>query len=177
MGSHLSAPPGPPDVLPRDRDTSPHLPFEQFYRDHVDRIHRALALAVGDTAVAREATDEAMVRAYARWDRVRRLDNPGGWVFRVGLNWATSWWRKVRRERPPAEDRHPATAAPDPAGLAARSALERLPVGQRTVVVCRVLLDLSTAETAAVLDLTEGTVRSRLSRGLAELRAALAEEE
>ncbi|MEU1839263.1 sigma factor-like helix-turn-helix DNA-binding protein [Micromonospora chersina] len=39
------------------------------------------------------------------------------------------------------------------------------------------LLDLSTAETAAVLNLTEGTVRSRLSRGLAELRAALAEEE
>ncbi|NES30587.1 sigma-70 family RNA polymerase sigma factor [Micromonospora terminaliae] len=177
MGSHLSAPPGPPDVLPRDRDTSPDLPFEQFYRDHVDRIHRALALAVGDSAVAREATDEAMARAYARWDRVRRLDNPGGWVFRVGLNWATSWWRKVRRERPPAEDRHPATAAPDPAGLAARSALERLPAGQRTVIVCRVLLDLSTAETAAVLDLTEGTVRSRLSRGLAELRAALAEEE
>lgn len=45
------------------------------------------------------------------------------------------------------------------------------------MIVCRVLLDLSTAETAAVLDLTEGTVRSRLSRGLAELRAALAEEE
>lgn len=177
MGSHPPAPAGPPDVLPRDRDTSSHLPFEQFYRDHVDRIHRALALSVGDTAVAREATDEAMARAYARWDRVRRLDNPGGWVFRVGLNWATSWWRKVRRERPPAEDRHPATAAPDPAGLAARSALERLPVSRRTVIVCRVLLDLSTAETAAVLDLTEGTVRSRLSRGLAELRAALAEEE
>ncbi|MGW4291723.1 RNA polymerase sigma factor [Micromonospora chersina] len=165
-------------MLTRSRATPSHLPFEQFYRDHVDRIHRALALAVGDPAVAREATDEAMARAYARWDRVRRLDNPGGWVFRVGLNWATSWWRKVRRERPPAEDRHPAAAAaPDPAGLAARSALELLPLSRRTVIVCRVLLDLSTAETAAVLDLTEGTVRSRLSRGLAELRAALAEEE
>lgn len=178
MGSHPAAPAGPADVLTRSRATPSHLPFEQFYRDHVDRIHRALALAVGDPAVAREATDEAMARAYARWDRVRRLDNPGGWVFRVGLNWATSWWRKVRRERPPAEDRHPAAAAaPDPAGLAARSALELLPLSRRTVIVCRVLLDLSTAETAAVLDLTEGTVRSRLSRGLAELRAALAEEE
>ncbi|MGW4154013.1 sigma factor-like helix-turn-helix DNA-binding protein [Micromonospora chersina] len=178
MGSHPAAPAGPADVLTRSRATPSHLPFEQFYRDHVDRIHRALALAVGDPAVAREATDEAMARAYARWDRVRRLDNPGGWVFRVGLNWATSWWRKVRREWPPAEDRHPAAAAaPDPAGLAARSALELLPLSRRTVIVCRVLLDLSTAETAAVLDLPEGTVRSRLSRGLAELRAALAEEE
>ncbi|WP_238454949.1 sigma factor-like helix-turn-helix DNA-binding protein [Micromonospora sp. ATA51] len=45
------------------------------------------------------------------------------------------------------------------------------------MIVCRVLLDLSTAETAAVLNLAEGTVRSRLSRGLAELRVALEEKE
>ncbi|WP_231929758.1 RNA polymerase sigma factor [Micromonospora inositola] len=170
------------EELTRDRaepaGARAELPFEQFYREHVDRIHRALALAVGNPAVAREAADEAMARAYARWDRVRGLDNPAGWVFRVGLNWATSWWRKVRRERPPADEwRGAAAPAPDPAGLAARSALDRLPVGQRTVIVCRVLLDLSTAETAAVLNLTEGTVRSRLSRGLAGLRAALDEKE
>lgn len=181
MGSHPAAPADAiqqPTLHLADRERErPDLPFEQFYREHVDRVHRALALAVGDVAVAREAADEAMARAYARWDRVRRLDNPAGWVFRVGLNWATSWWRKVRRERPPADDRLPLVAAPDPAGLAARSALERLPAGQRTVIVCRILLDLSTAETAAVLNLTEGTVRSRLSRGLADLRVALAEKE
>ncbi|SCL13881.1 RNA polymerase sigma-70 factor, ECF subfamily [Micromonospora rhizosphaerae] len=182
MGSQPAAPADARQELPRhladwERDP-PALPFEQFYRDHVDRIHRALALAVGDVAVAREAADEAMARAYARWDRVRRLDNPAGWVFRVGLNWATSWWRKVRRERPPADEwQAPMAPGPDPAGLAARSALDRLPAGQRTVIVCRVLLDLSTAETAAVLNLTEGTVRSRLSRGLAGLRVALAEKE
>lgn len=181
MGSHPAAPARPPDELTHLRAAplaeQPDVPFEQFYRDHVDRIHRALALAVGDAAVAREAADEAMARAYARWERVRTLDNPAGWVFRVGLNWATSWWRKVRRERPPADDWQAATAGPDPAGLAARSALDRLPTAQRTVIVCRILLDLSTAETAAVLDLTEGTVRSRLSRGLAGLRAALGEKE
>ncbi|GAA4570233.1 SigE family RNA polymerase sigma factor [Micromonospora coerulea] len=181
MGNHPAAPASAKEELTPDRadpagaDTA--LPFEQFYREHVDRIHRALALAVGDATVAREAADEAMARAYARWDRVRKLDNPAGWVFRVGLNWATSWWRKVRRERPPADDWQASVAAPDPAGLAARSALDRLPVGQRTVIVCRVLLDLSTAETAAVLNLTEGTVRSRLSRGLAGLRTALDEKE
>jgi RNA polymerase sigma-70 factor (ECF subfamily) len=181
MGSHPTAPTAQPDLLPRGHATPVDVPaepqFEQFYREHVNRVHRALALAVGDTALAREATDEAMARAYARWDRVRRLDSPGGWVFRVGLNWATSWWRKVRRERPPTDDRRWAADGPDPVGLAARSALERLPVGQRAVIVCGVLLDLSTAETAAVLGLTEGTVRSRLFRGLAELRADLTEKE
>ncbi|MEW2381059.1 sigma factor-like helix-turn-helix DNA-binding protein [Micromonospora sp. NPDC047707] len=179
MGSDVASPVRPSDELgPGGPDADPAVPFERFYRAHVDRIHRALALATGDVGLAREAADEAMARAYARWDRVRQLDNPAGWVFRVGLNWATSWWRKVRRERPPAPgDRGAAVSGPDPAGMAARSALDRLPTAQRAVIVCRVLLDLSTAETAAVLDLTEGTVKSRLSRGLAGLRAALAEKE
>lgn len=119
-----------------------------------------------------------MVRAYARWDRVRQLNNPAGWVYRVGLNWATSWWRKLRRERPPvAHHRQLATAGPDPAALAARTALDRLPLAQRTVVVCRVLLDLSTEEAAAVLGIPEGTVKSRLARALTALRTTLTEEE
>ncbi|MDW5328723.1 sigma-70 family RNA polymerase sigma factor [Plantactinospora sp. KLBMP9567] len=153
-------------------------PFDTFYRAHSDRVYRALALSLRDDGLAREATDEAMTRAYARWDRVRTLDNPAGWTYRVGLNWATSWWRKLRRERPPvSEDRHPVAVPPDPAALAARDALDELPLAQRTVVVCRVLLDLSTAETAAVLGVSEGTVKSRLARALAALRTALTEEE
>jgi RNA polymerase sigma factor (sigma-70 family) len=152
-------------------------PFDAFYRAHVDRVYRALTLTVGDAALGREATDEAMARAYASWARVRTLDNPAAWVYRVGFNWAVSWRRKLRRERPALRDeQHPLAAPPDPAGLAAREALERLPVAQRAVVVCRVLLDLSTAETAAVLGLSEGTVKSRLARALAGLRSALSEE-
>jgi RNA polymerase sigma-70 factor (ECF subfamily) len=153
--------------------------FEAFYRAQVDRVHRALAISLGDRALAREATDEAMARAYARWSTVADLENPGGWVFRVGLNWATSWWRKVRRERPlDATDGDPAVAAaPDAGGAVALAALRRLPLGQRTVVVCRVLLDMSTQETAATLGIAEGTVKSRLARGLAELRARLTDEE
>jgi RNA polymerase sigma factor (sigma-70 family) len=152
--------------------------FEEFYRAHLDRVYRALAITLGSDDLAREATDEAMARAYARWRRVADLDNPGGWVYRVGLNWATSRWRKLRREfRRPPSDGDRLTAAPDPAAIAARTALERLPVAQRAVVVCRVLLDLSTIETASVLGIAEGTVKSRLSRALDGLRAELTEEE
>ncbi|MEE6259424.1 RNA polymerase sigma factor [Plantactinospora sonchi] len=164
--------------------TADHAPsgpageFEAFYQAYVDRVHRALALSVGNDDLAREATDEAMLRAYARWGRVGRLDNPAGWVYRVGLNWATSWWRKLRRERPAlTDDQHPGTSGVDPTALAARTALDRLPLTQRTVVVCRVLLDLSTAETATVLELPPGTVKSRLARALEALRANLCDEE
>jgi RNA polymerase sigma-70 factor (ECF subfamily) len=150
--------------------------FPEFYRAHVGHIYRALAVTLGNDDLAREAVDEAMTRAYAHWRRVRGLDNPAGWVFRVGFNWATSWWRKVRREQGVlTEERHPRAAATDPAVFAARDALARLPLGQRAVIVCRVLLDLSTAETADALGISEGTVKSRLSRGLTALRRALDE--
>jgi DNA-directed RNA polymerase specialized sigma24 family protein len=74
--------------------------FESFYAASVDRVYRALAVTLGDAHLAREATDEAMARAFVRWGQVAGCDNSGGWVFRVGLNWATSWRRKVRREAP-----------------------------------------------------------------------------
>jgi RNA polymerase sigma factor (sigma-70 family) len=148
--------------------------FPDFYRAHVTRIYRALAVTLGNDDMAREAVDEAMTRAYANWRRVGALDNPPGWVFRVGLNCATSWWRKLRREQGVlTEERHPRAAATDPAAFAAREALTLLPFGQRAVIVCRVLLDLSTAETADALGISQGTVKSRLSRGLAALRQAL----
>ena len=88
-----------------------------------------------------------MARAFARWSGVRSLQNPSGWVYRVGLNWATSWWRKRRREQPmPAT--HELAAADDPQAAAALAAVRELPLAPRAVVVCRVLLDLSIVETA-----------------------------
>ncbi|MFF5083665.1 RNA polymerase sigma factor [Actinoplanes sp. NPDC000266] len=151
--------------------------FEAFYRANVDRVYRALAVTLRRDDLAHEAVDEAMARAYARWPVVGELESPAGWVFRVGFNWATSWRRKLRRERPPVEDdAHPHHGPPDGA-IVARDALAMLPAPQRAVLTCRILLDLSTAETAAALGLTEGTVKSRLSRGLATLRSALSTEE
>ncbi|MFC6015157.1 RNA polymerase sigma factor [Plantactinospora solaniradicis] len=153
-------------------------PFDAFYRANSDRVYRALALTLGNPDLAREAADEAMARAYARWERVRTMENPAGWAYRVGLNWATSWWRKLHRERPPAdEERHPSARGPDPVALAARATLDQLPLAQRAVVVCRVLLDMSTAETASALGVAEGTVKSRLARALTALRDGLTEED
>lgn len=150
--------------------------FEDFYRTQADRVYRALALSLGDAELARDATAEAMARAYARWSHVSRVDNPGGWVYRIGLNWATSWWRRRRREHPLPADLDPAAAPVDADAVTVLAALRRLDTRSRAVVVCRVLLDLSTAQTAAVLGVAEGTVKSRLARALAMLRTSLTEE-
>ena len=183
--------------------------FEAFYRAHADTVRRALAVTLGDAHVAAEATDEAMTRALARWRRVSTHDSPAAWVYRVGLNWAISRWRRLRREAPLADgepsrslhhDRSHAGAGaawprpgrhgrgrlagddmaaeatiepPDPVAAAAGVALRRLPLDQRAVIVCRVLLECSTGETAALLGIPVGTVKSRLARGLAVLRGSL----
>ena len=77
--------------------------FEAFWDRTHDPVTRAVALTVGDVQLAAEATDEAMVRAYQRWDRVAGLEDPAGWVYRVACNWATSWRRKMVRR--PTRDR------------------------------------------------------------------------
>jgi hypothetical protein len=71
--------------------------FESFYAATADRVYRALAVTLGDSHLAREATDEAMARAFVRWRQVATAENPGGWVFRVGLNWATSSRQRLQR--------------------------------------------------------------------------------
>jgi DNA-directed RNA polymerase specialized sigma24 family protein len=151
--------------------------FESFYASAVDRVYRALAVALGDVHLAREAGDEAMARAFVQWRQVSGTANPAGWVFRVGLNWATSWRRKLRRERAFPETEHglPVFEPGLPDGDA-EAALARLPIPTRAVVVCRVMFGMSTAETATALRIPEGTVRSRLSRAMSALRDTLEEK-
>lgn len=143
---------------------APAPPFEVFYREHADGIRRALCLALGDADLGTESADEAMTRACERWDEICGYGNPSGWVYRVGLNWARSRLRRNRwRDRRPVPDR-PVVAVPGDPELAA--ALAALTTEHRAVVVCRYFLDWSVADTAAALDVAEGTVKSRLARAL-----------
>src|SRR4029079_18912049 len=114
--------------------------FVAFYREAYSDIARALTLTLGDFDLAQEATDEAMVRAFVRWDKIRAYDNPGGWVYRVGLNWARSTRRRLTRALPFHERRVVDPPAGDPAYAAA---LRDLDMSLRAVVVCRLLLDWS----------------------------------
>ena len=146
--------------------------FEVFYREGYADIARALTATLGDFDLAQEATDEAMVRAYARWEKIRSYENPGGWVYRVGLNWARSTRRRLTRVLPFHERSVIDPPAGDPAHYAA---LADLDISLRAVVVCRLLLDWSVDETAAALRLKAGTVKSRLHRALGQLERTLGE--
>ncbi|MEM7273625.1 MAG: sigma factor-like helix-turn-helix DNA-binding protein [Actinomycetota bacterium] len=145
--------------------------FAEFYQIHHQRIAQSLALNFGDAELGREATDEAMTRAFQRWGTVSGHDNPAGWVYRVGLNWGRSWFRRAGR-RLPWLDRQNAEL-PETSDPSLRAALLAMNPKLREVVVCRYFLDWSTNQTAAALDLPTGTVKSRLHQALAELRREL----
>ena len=148
--------------------------FEEFYRAHRDRLARALALTLRDAELGAEATDEAFARACQRWPDVCAYRNPEGWVYRVALNWARSWLRRKRREK----DKEPLVAVDETSTDAAMDvdlerAIGELSRDHRDVVVGRYFMGWSVSETADALGIAPGTVKSRLSRALDQLHAAL----
>jgi len=145
--------------------------FPAFYRDAYPAVARALGVTLGDRELGAEAADEAMARCYSHWSTVRSYDNPAGWVYRVGLNWARSLRRRMSRRPPP----HHLTVVEQPnvADPQIQQALAELDIRLRAVVVCRFLLDWSTQETADALNLRPGTVKSRLHRALGQLENKL----
>jgi RNA polymerase sigma factor (sigma-70 family) len=151
----------------------PLLPFEDFYREQRATIGRALAVTLRDTQLAADAIDEAMARAYQRWGRVQALDNPGGWVYRVGLNWSRSFLRRSRRPAPIWMTSSGVTVDGSALDPTIERALAQLSVEQRAVVACRLLMGYSESQTAIALDLRPGTVKSRLARATARLQSLL----
>jgi DNA-directed RNA polymerase specialized sigma24 family protein len=159
--------PPPSAALPPDGGAA----FADFYRSDYANVARALSYTLGDVDLGREATDEAMARAYARWAKIADYDSPAGWVYRVGLNWAYSTRRRLMRSLPLVH--HANAVEPPVSDPAIADALRRLDVKLRAVVVCRLLLDWSVEETADALRIKPGTVKSRLHRALTALERSL----
>jgi RNA polymerase sigma-70 factor (sigma-E family) len=144
------------------------------------RLAQALT---GNRADAEDVVQEALSRVVPRWDRISRLDDPDAYVRRMVVNAHTSWWRRFRRRESPVAE---PVRADDAAGPDDRQAPEdrqriwlacrSLPEAQRTAVVLRYYEQLEYAEIAALTGVREGSVRSRVSRGLAALRQELGEE-
>jgi len=146
--------------------------FVALYQRERVLLCRAVSATLGDAALGAEAVDEAFARAYARWSEVRSYRRPAAWIYRVAINWATSWHRKwSRRPTRPVEELD--TPHEDVvADLDALAQLRRLTLDQRRTLVLRYVLDLSVDEVAAVLDVSPGTVKSRCHRALARITEA-----
>jgi RNA polymerase sigma-70 factor (ECF subfamily) len=163
--------------------------FEEIVRAHQAIAFRTAYLVTGNEADAQEAAQDAFVKAYRALGRFR----PGApfrpWLLKIVANESRNRRRSAGRRQGlvlrAAADAAPGDAAPSPeaafVGAERReellAALARLGDDHRLVVACRFFLDLSEEETAVVLGIRRGTVKSRLSRALDRLRAELGEEQ
>jgi len=140
------------------------------------RLVNALALASGSYPAAEDAVQEALVRAWMRSERGEQVESLPAWVAAVALNLTRSGWRRAmaeRRARRRFPERSVSAATPSEEHIDVARALEALPRRQREVAVLRYLLEMSTAEVARTLGITEGTVKSSLARARAHLAEAL----
>lgn len=149
--------------------------FDRFYRGARDRLVMQIAALTGDVAEAQDHVQEGFARAWARWDRVSRYEDPEGWVRRAAYHRAVSAWRRARRLLPRAEV-HEDSAQFDPDQLPVIDALKKLSAGERQALVLQALVGLSVADIAAELSAPPGTVKSWLSRGRARLARELRAE-
>ena len=139
---------------------------------------RTAYLLAGDWATAEDLLQTALTKTYLAWRRLGEIEAVEPYARRVLVNTSTSWWRRRwHGERPTEVLPEPAGAGPDRASSLERDALWRhvraLPARQRAVLVLRFYEDLSEAETARLLGVSVGTVKSQASRALATLRRRL----
>ena len=166
--------------LETDSEAATPDAFDQLFLERYDPLVRALTAAFGDREQAADAVQEAFVRAFARWRRVRRLEDPAAWVRRVAVNLLIDHTRRRDRGRL-AVDRLGARTAQSvdgPDGYVGEgemlARLADLPQQQRIAVSLFYVEDLSVAEVAAAMNLTAGAVKYHLNRGRTALRTAAA---
>jgi RNA polymerase sigma-70 factor (sigma-E family) len=160
------------------------LTFDEFATARLQPLLRYATMLTGDPHLAADLVQEVMVRAQLKWRRVIGSDVPELYVRRMVTNayldWRRApWWRRNTLWARP-EDAPTAGIAVDHAESAADrdevwALLRTLPHRQRAALVLRFYEGLRDAEIAEVLGCAVGTVGSLVSRGLATLRAGLAQ--
>lgn len=145
--------------------------FADFVRTSSRSLTRTAYLLCGDRVLADDLVQEALLKTYLAWRRVRP-EGARGYARRVLVNLNIDRWR--RRPPVPAELPEQPVTDPGPAQVDDRDQIVRLlaelPAQQRRVIVLRYFDDLSEAATAELLGISVGAVKSASSRGLAALR-------
>lgn len=151
--------------------------FDDWFTAEYPLVLGAVAVVcAGDLSRAEDATADAFLRALERWERVRIMDSPAGWVTRVAINRA----KRSLRWRPESSNDLESTpfAAIDAEPLQHSelwAAVRKLSVRQRTALVLRYVADQTQADVARQLDIADGTAAATLHQARRRLRIELEE--
>lgn len=150
--------------------------FAEFVSARTTALHRVAYLMVGDVGLAQDLVQEALIKTYVAWPRLRDPGAAETYTCKAITTTAIGWFRRKRWSAEQPFDRPPETPAPGHAdGVADRAwlwqCLLRLPVRQRVAIVLRYYEDLTETQTAEAMGCAVGTVKSQVSAGLTKLRA------
>ncbi len=158
--------------------------YIEFVRARSTALLRTAYLMTGDRGLAEDLVQTALGKVFSSWRRIRDPQAAEAYARRTVITTALSWRRRRSwyAERPSADvSADTDLAAADLTGPVAQrldlwASVQRLPMGQRAVVVLRFYEDLSEAQTAEVLGCSQGTVKSQTARAMAALRRDLGAE-
>lgn len=154
--------------------------YAELVRRYEQLAFRVAWLVCRSSVEAQDAAQEGFIKAHKALRRFRPDAEFRPWLLQIVANQARNRVRSAARRRHyearAAADSSDAVPSAESAALRSDrraellAAVDRLPAGERVIVVCRYLLELSEAETAVVAGIPKGTVKSRLSRAMGRLR-------
>lgn len=152
--------------------------FDEVFDAHYERLVRALTFVAGDREIAADAVQDAFVKAHLQWNRISRYDDPSGWVRRVAINRMHDERRRGRRKWRALQRLGSTPEVPNemPEIDEFGRLLAALPRQQRLATALYYVDNLSVAEIADTLDISNGTVKSHLHDARRRLRPILESE-
>lgn len=147
--------------------------FDAFFRRSRQPLLAMAFLLTGELQTAQDLTQEAFLRAWSRWTRISKYDDPTAWTRRVLYNLIISKSRRDRIRRRAVESPQ-SVAPPDEAHLLLAAALRAIPETQMRALVLHDGAGMSVKELAIEMAVPEGTVKSWLSRGRSAVAIKLA---
>jgi RNA polymerase sigma-70 factor (ECF subfamily) len=147
------------------------MDFEDFYRGERIALLRLCYLVTLDADAAADAAQEAMLRAFTRWETLSG-QRPAAWVRTVALNLCRSRWRRLQRDLRLAPRAFTVEAVPEVRDPDLLAALGDLPRRQREAVALRYWADLSVEECASMMGVSPGSVSQHLARARKALRTS-----
>jgi RNA polymerase sigma factor (sigma-70 family) len=151
------------------------LEFEEFFQAEYRGLLRALYLITADQGEAEEIAQETMARICERWERVRTMESPGGYMYRIAVNLNRQRLRHLavesRRLMAMLAGRDPGPSPEIRTELT--EAIASLSPGQRRAFMLVEWLGMNTEEAGRILRIRASSVRSRVRRARAVLQARL----
>jgi RNA polymerase sigma-70 factor (ECF subfamily) len=148
--------------------------LEEVFRQEYVRLVRALSVASGSVDAATDAVQESFLAAARHWRRISGYDDPAAWLRHVALHRLADQRRaSSRRQRALPRLAAGTTTADREPDVDLANAVAALPQQQRVAVCLHYLADLSVADVAEAMGVTEGTVKSHLHDGRVALRRVL----